>query len=102
MDYQGLPKRVLEKHRIELVELHKRCIKSYLVQKDLSYKNRVKFFRLYDLYIDEKNIEEFFNIPVNLFVQALVKDTLHTFFRNTTPPDVRKDRKKSVHRKVKN
>lgn len=101
MIYQGLPKRVLEKHRIELVELHKRCIKSYLVQKDLSYKNRLKFFKLYEMYIDEKNIEQYFNIPINLFVQALVKDTLHTFFRYIKP-DVRKDRKKSIRRKIKN
>lgn len=100
MNYQGLPKRVLEKHRIELIELHKRCIKSYLVQIDLSYKNRLKFFKLYGMYLDDKNIEEYFNIPINLFTQALVKDTLHTFFRYHTP-DVRKDRKKSVHRKVK-
>lgn len=101
MNYQGLPKRVIEKHRIELVELHKRCIKAYLVQKDLSYKNRLKFFKLYDMYIDHKNIEEYFNIPINFFIQGLIKDTLHNLFIYTTP-DVRKDRKKSVRRKGKN
>lgn len=101
MVYLRLSKRVLEKHKIELVELHKRCIKSYLVQRDVNLRMRRKFERLYCMYIDEKNIYEYWNIPVNLFVQALVKDTLSNYFKYTVP-DVRKDRKKSVRRKVKN
>lgn len=98
--YQPLPKRALQKHREELLELHKRCIKTYLVQKDLKYKYRLKFFKLYDYYVSEKNILMYWNIPINLFVQAMVKNTLHTFFRYTNPQEyVRKNRKKSVHRK---
>lgn len=100
MIYLELPKRVLEKHKLELVELHKRCIKSYLVQRDVNYKIRRKFEQLYDLYIDEKNIYQYWNIPVNLFVQAIVKNTIGNYFKYTTP-DVRKYRKKSVRRKIK-
>ena len=98
--YQPLPERVLHKHREEILDLHKRCIKNYLIQRDLKYIYRKKFFRLYDYYISEKNILEYFNIPINLFVQALIKDTLDIFFRYTNPNlYVRKNRKKSVHRK---
>lgn len=99
MIYQGLPKKVLEKHRTELLELHKRCCKTYLVQRDISYRTRVKFFKLYDMKISYRNIEMYFNIPINLFVQALVKDTLHLFFRYTNPDAyVHKNRRKSVRR----
>lgn len=102
MIYEGLPKRVLEKHRLELLALHKRCCKTYLVQRDITYKTRKKFFKLYDMEVCDKNIEIYFNIPINLFVQALVKYTLHLFFRYTNKDDyVRKNRRKSIHRKSK-
>ena len=92
--------RVLEKHRIELLELHKRCCKTYLVQKDVSFKARNKFFKLYDMKVKEGNILDYFNIPVNIFVQFLVKDTLDLLFKYTNPDEhVRKNRRKSVRRK---
>lgn len=56
---------------------------------------------MYEMYIDENNILQYYNLPINLFVQALVQDSLNKFFRYTVA-DVRKDRKKSVRRKIKN
>lgn len=97
----GLSKKVLEKHRLELLELHQRVCKSYLVQKGLTYKARNQFFKLYSLSVKENNIEIYFFIPINLFVQALVKGTLSQFFKYLNPNQyVRKNRKKSIHRKV--
>lgn len=98
--FEPLPEKVLTKHREEILELHKRCITSYLVQKGLKLKVRNKFFKLYDIYISDRNILEYWNIPTNLFVQALVKNILDTYFKFTNPQShVRKHRKKSVRRK---
>lgn len=96
-----LSKKVLEKHRLEIFELHQRVCKSYLVQKGLTYKARNQFFKLYSLTVTENNIEIYFFIPINLFVQALVKGTLPIFFKYLNPElYVRKNRRKSIHRKV--
>lgn len=97
--YIPLPEKAIKKHREELLELHKRCIKTYLIQRGLKLRHREKFFRLYDIYVSERNILNYWNIPINLFVQALVKNTIDTFFKYTNPQvHVRKNRKKSIHR----
>lgn len=95
----GLPEKVYLKHLLELKHLHERCIKSYLVSKGIKYSTRIKFFKLYSLSISEKNILHYWNIPIWLFVQKLVKNDLEALFYNQTLPNVRTHRKKSVHRK---
>lgn len=60
----------------ELIALHKRCLLNYLIQKDLSAKNRRRFFKLYDYYITTANIREYFPKPLDLFVKLLVTDRL--------------------------
>lgn len=71
---------LLEKEKIksdkELVELHKRCITNYLVQRSMKLRKRKKFFIIYDFYIDENNIKEYFFRPIKLFVYALVTNRL--------------------------
>ena len=74
--YHIFTEKELKKELQELVELHKRCIKSYLVSKDIKFKVRKKFDRLYDYYIDRTNILDFFFLPIAIFVQAAVKDQL--------------------------
>lgn len=97
----GLSKKVLGKNRLELLELHQRVCKAYLVQKGLTYKTRNQFFKLYGLYISDKNIEAYFFIPINLFAQALVKNELTNFFKYIkTTQHVHGNSKKSIHRKV--
>lgn len=93
----GLSEKVLEKTYKELMELHQRCCKTYLVQIGMRYSIQVKFFVLYRRYIDTDNIQDYFNIPINLFAQALVKDTLYKFFK--VKHHVHGFSKKSVHRK---
>lgn len=72
----GLPKKAILKARRELLELHKRCIVTYLTQKSVKYRTQKKFLRLYDYYISEKNIDNYFHRPIKLFVKALVLDRL--------------------------
>ena len=95
----GLPEKAYLKHLLELKQLHERCIKSYLVSRGVKYNTRIKFFKLYSLAVSEKNIVHYWNIPIWLFVQKLVKDDLKSLFYKRVIPNVRTYRKKSVHRK---
>lgn len=104
MAYQqiGLPPRVLEKHRIELLELYKRCIKTYFTQRGIKSSGINKFFKLMDLYIRQQNIEDWFNISVWLTVQSIVKgdEEIEKLFRYKISENyVHKHSKKSVRRK---
>lgn len=65
------------KQNNELLELHKRCITDYLIQKSLKLSKRKKFFRIYDFYINDINIREYFFRPIPLFVYALITDRLN-------------------------
>ena len=100
----GLPPKVLEKHRIELLELYKRCIKTYLTQRGMKSSGINKFFRLMDLYIRQQNIDDWFNIPVGLTVQSIVKGDkaiakLFLFIYKIPENYVHKHSKKPVRRK---
>lgn len=72
----GLPKKVILKANKELLELHKRCITSYLIQRALKHKYQKRFFVIYDKYINEKNIRNFFHRPIRVFVYALITNRL--------------------------
>lgn len=74
--YHIFTEKELKKDLRELIELHKRCIKSYLVSRDIRYKTRKKFDILYDLNINIHNIRDFFFLPISIFVQATVKNQL--------------------------
>lgn len=76
MMYTVLSEKDILKINSELLELHKRCITDYLIQHSLKHSKRKKFFKLYDYYIDEHNIREYFFRPVKLFVYALVTNQL--------------------------
>lgn len=71
-----LPKKVLDKANKELIDLHKRCITTYLTQRSVRYRIQKKFFILYDKYINEDNIRSYFHRPIKLFVYALTLDKL--------------------------
>ena len=76
MFYLDLPEKEKIKSDKELVELHKICITNYLVQRSMKLRKRKKFFIIYDFYIDENNIKEYFFRPIKLFVYALVTNRL--------------------------
>lgn len=98
----GLPDKVIEKWHEELFDLYCRCIKTYLTQRGMKSSGINKFFKLMDYYIRPQNIIHWFNIPVWLTVQSLVKgdEAIAKLFRYKMPETyVHKHRKKSVRRK---
>lgn len=66
----------MDKANKELIDLHKRCITTYLTQRSVKYRVQKKFFILYDKYINEDNIRSYFHRPIKLFVYALTVDKL--------------------------
>ena len=56
----GLPKSVIIKTKKELLELHKRCIVSYLTSRGLKHSKQKQFFKVYDVYVSYKNIDNYF------------------------------------------
>lgn len=93
----GLPEKAIQKVDKELLELHKKVLKSYLTQRSLKHKYQKKFFKIYDHYITEENIRRFFFRSAKLFVYALVTDRLDEI-ENYVPV---KDKKNHVSRKSK-
>lgn len=88
----------VSKQNKELVELHKRCIKTYLVQKSMRTAKRNKFFVIYDYFVNEKNITELFFRPIPIFIRALIigqLDQITNYFNNHEKPK-RKRRSKRV------
>lgn len=72
----GIPKKAILKANKELIDIHKRCITNYLIQRSLKHKFQKKFFILYDHCINEHNIRHFFFRPIRVFVYALITDRL--------------------------
>jgi len=98
--YHVFTEKELKRDLKELIELHKRCIKSYLVSKDVKFKTRKKFNVLYDYYINNSNIRDFFFLPIAIFVQATVKNQLENvrpYVHKTTSKS--KKRKGRVHKR---
>ena len=50
----------MEKQEKDMVELHKRCVKNYLVQRSLKHGKIKKFFIVYDYYLGTENIRNYF------------------------------------------
>ena len=98
--YQVFTEKEKLKQNKDLLELHKRCIKTYLVTKSCRVKIRNKFFKLYDMYINEKNIVSYFYTPISLLVQALVLNQLEnvsTYILKSNGKSKKTRRKKKVH-----
>lgn len=95
-NYIPLPKSEIIKTYKELVELHKRCITTYLVQQGCKVTIRKKFFQLYDIYIDHTNIMEFFYTPIKYFVWGLVVGKLDLVQTYVFPKKDRRRRRKKL------
>ena len=88
--YTIFPEKTILKWNKELVELHKRVIKTYLASRGATYSTKYKFFKLYDHFIDEYNIKCYFFTPTPILVQGLVKgelDRVSTIIRQTSKPN---------------
>lgn len=98
MLYNILSEKEHLKQNNELLELHKRCITDYLIQKSLKLSKRKKFFIIYDYYINDVNIREYFFRPIKLFVYALITNRLEEI-RDYIPKDKPTKKKKHASRK---
>lgn len=76
MAFLELPQKAIDKTYKELIELHKRVLLQYLLERDVSFKGRKKFWVIYDHYINIQNISDYFHAPCKLFVMALLQDRL--------------------------
>ena len=83
MDYTIFSDKEMLKQDKELVELHKRCCKSYLIQHSLN----------------TDNVRNFFFRPINLFIQALLLGQLDEI-SDYINPNKNGKRKKKRTRKV--
>lgn len=99
MDYTIFSDKEMLKQDKELVELHKRCCKSYLIQHSLKHSKIKKFFIVYDWYINTDNVRNFFFRPINLFIQALLLGQLDEI-SDYINPNKNGKRKKKRTRKV--
>lgn len=72
--YKVFSRKETLKSNKEIVELHKRVITTYLVQRDIKLKTRRKFFKLYDLEINASNVLQYFFLPVRILVTVIVLD----------------------------
>lgn len=75
----GLPKKEIKKTAQDLVDLHCRVILHWLIEKDVEYQTRKKFWAIYDHYVNYKNISYYFHLPIRVFVIALLRDELDHF-----------------------
>lgn len=83
-----------EKWNRELIEIHRRCITTYLGLKGVSVKYRKMFWKLYELEISEKTIRYYYIQPIQVFIRALVRDELDQIRVNWREDKCRKRRKK--------
>lgn len=84
----------MDKANKELIDLHKRCITTYLTQRSVKHRIQKKFFILYDKYINEDNIRSYFHRPIKLFVYALTVDKLEQICQYIYP---NKSKRKKKH-----
>lgn len=76
--YKVFTKKEKLKFNEELLKLHKRTVTTYLIQKDLSFSKRKKFFILYDMEINQTNIQAYFFLPVSILIKVIVLAQLKT------------------------
>lgn len=72
----GLPEKDVLKVNKELLDLHKKVLLNYLLSRSMKLRSRKKFFAIYDFYIGESNIHQYFFTPIKLFVTMLIRDEL--------------------------
>lgn len=71
-----IPKKAIERSLKDQIELHKRVLRQYLIQEDVPFRTRKKFFQLYDMLINTENILKYFFAPCRVFIRALVTNEL--------------------------
>lgn len=99
VSYIIFPDKVKHKWNKETLDIHKKVIITYLASKGIKYSTRKKLFRLYDLYIDENNILQYYFTPIKIFIAGLVRDELDKVSTYIVHNNGRKKRKYNRKRK---
>ena len=99
MDYTIFSAKEMLKQDKELVELHKRCVKTYLVQRSLKHRKIKKFFIVYDWYINTSNLSNFFFSPVPINIKKKIKEQLDEISDYVNKDGYGKKHKKRRNRK---
>lgn len=98
MDYRIFSDKEMEKQKKDMVELHKRCVKNYLVQRSLKHGKIKKFFIVYDYYLGTENIRNYFFRPIGMFVRFLLLGKLEEI-EDYVKADSRKKKRKHKRNK---
>lgn len=98
MDYRIFSDKEMEKQEKDMVELHKRCVKNYLVQRSLKHGKIKKFFIIYDYYLGTENIRNYFFRPIDMFVRFLLLGKLEEI-EDYVKADSRKKKRKHKRNK---
>ena len=98
MDYRIFSDKEMEKQEKDMVELHKRCVKNYLVQRSLKHGKIKKFFIVYDYYLGTENIRNYFFRPIDMFVRFLLLGKLEEI-EDYVKADSRKKKRKHKRNK---
>lgn len=93
MDYRIFSDKEMEKQEKDMVELHKRCVKNYLVQRSLKHGKIKKFFIVYNYYLGTENIRNYFFRPIDMFVRFLLLGKLEEI-EDYVKADSRKKKRK--------
>ena len=101
MDYRIFSDKEMEKQEKDMVELHKRCVKNYLVQRSLKHGKIKKFFIVYDYYLGTENIRNYFFRPINMFVRFLLLGKLEEI-EDYVKADSRKKKRKHKRKHKRN
>lgn len=98
MDYRIFSDKEMEKQEKDMVELHKRCVKNYLVQRSLKHGKIKKFFIIYDYYLGTENIRNYFFRSIDMFVRFLLLGKLEEI-EDYVKADSRKKKRKRKRNK---
>lgn len=89
--------KTISKWNKELLELHKRVLKTEVTAMEIRYTVKAKIFKLYNYCINEKNIQEYFHTPIWLLIKGMVQGNLEKYrtitFKNKSTKPKRKKRK---------
>ena len=68
----------------ELILLHKSIFTKFLIEKQVSFRNRTIADQFYDIKINKDNIRLIYNRHMSIFASALLMDNLQSIVKHST------------------
>lgn len=88
-------KKTKRKWNAELIDIHRKCITTYLSLKGVSIKYRRMFWKIYESEVNEDTINYYYTQPINIFIRALLRGELDEIKTNFKRCSKCRKRKKS-------